>query len=122
MKTDKRFDIRGEGALPIVIILLALVAGIVWFLYSSRRDADRDARKFANELANKVAVEFNDQYLHVHLSPELQPRSRPNESRQSCDQVSRLSRIARSCSRFRKLRFVIIASRFCTFGSASRKT
>ena len=72
MKTDKRFDIRGEGALPIVIILLALVAGIVWFLYSSRRDADRDARKFANELATKVAVEFNDQYLHIHLSPEGQ--------------------------------------------------
>ena len=72
MKTSKRPGSRGEGALPIVIILLALVAGIVWFLYSSRRDADRDAHKFASELTNKVAVEFNDQYLHVHLSPEGQ--------------------------------------------------
>ncbi|MFN2621269.1 MAG: hypothetical protein ABR611_00335 [Chthoniobacterales bacterium] len=72
MKTSNRSRIRAEGAVPIVIILVALIAGIVWFLYSSRKDADRDAHKFASELVNKVAVDFNDQYLHVHLSPEGQ--------------------------------------------------
>ena len=72
MKTSKRPGIRGEGLLPIVIILLALVGGILWFLYSSRKDADRDARKFANEMAHKVAVDFDEKYLHVHLSPEGQ--------------------------------------------------
>ena len=72
MKISKRPGIRGEGALPIVIIMLALIAGIVWFLYSSRKDADLAARKFVNELTNKVVLEHNDQYLHVHLSPEGQ--------------------------------------------------
>ena len=72
MKTSNRSRIRGEGALPIVIILLALLGGILWFVYSSRKDADRDARKFANELVHKVAVDFDDKYLHVHLSPDGQ--------------------------------------------------
>jgi hypothetical protein len=72
MKISNRSLIRGEGALPIVIILVALVAGILWFVYSSRTDAARDERKFANELVKKVAVDYDDKYLHVHLSPEGQ--------------------------------------------------
>src|ERR1051326_8644992 len=72
MKISNRSFLRGEGALPIVIILVALVAGILWFVYSSRTDAARDERKFANELVKKVAVDYDDKYLHVHLSPEGQ--------------------------------------------------
>src|SRR5947207_290185 len=122
MKTSKRPGIHGEGLLPIVIILLALAGGILWFLYSSRKDADRDARKFANEMAHKVAVDFDEKYLHVHLSPEGQVTYLPSVRERLFARLSRLSRIARSCSCFRKFRFVIMASRFCTFGSASRKT
>ena len=72
MKISNRSFLRGEGALPIVIILIALVAGILWFVYSSRTDASKDARKFANEVVKKVAVDFDDKYLHIHLSPEGQ--------------------------------------------------
>jgi hypothetical protein len=72
MKTSNRSFLRGEGALPIVIILLALVAGILWFVYSSRTDAAKDASKFANELVKKVAVDLDDKYLRIHLSPEGQ--------------------------------------------------
>ena len=72
MKTSNRFGIRGEGSLSIIIILLALLGGILWFVYSSRTDAARDAKKFANEVVKKVAVDFDDKYLHVHLSPEGQ--------------------------------------------------
>jgi len=72
MKNSNRSSRRGEGSLPIVIILLALVAGILWFVYSSRTDAARDARKFANDVVKKVAVDMDDKYLHLHLSPEGQ--------------------------------------------------
>ena len=78
MKISRRSLRRGEGALPIVIILLALIGGILWFVYSSRTDAARDARKFANELAKKVAVDLDDKYLHVHLSPEGQKTYLPS--------------------------------------------
>ena len=54
------------------IIVLALVGGALWFLYSSRKDGDKNARAFANEVAQKVAVNYDEKYLHVHLSPEAQ--------------------------------------------------
>lgn len=71
MKLGRHSNIRGEG-FALWIIILALLGGIVWFLYSSRKDADRDLRAFAQLVAQKVAVEFDDFYLRTHLNPEYQ--------------------------------------------------
>ena len=56
------------------IIVLALVGGALWFLYSSRRDGEKNARAFANEVAQKIAVNYDEKYLHVHLSPGAQTK------------------------------------------------
>jgi hypothetical protein len=64
--------------MAIWIILLALVAGAVWFLYSSRKDADRDIRAFASLTAQKLAVEFDDQFFRNHLNPEFQVTHPPS--------------------------------------------
>ena len=71
MKLSRHSNIRGEG-FAIWIIVLALLGGVVWFLYSSRTDAVRDAHTFAHQTAQKVAVEFDDRYLRTHLNPEYQ--------------------------------------------------
>jgi hypothetical protein len=71
MKRQRHSHCRGEGSFALWIIVLALIGGIVWFLYSSRKDADRDARAFAHQAAQKIA-NFDDQFLRLHLNPEYQ--------------------------------------------------
>ncbi|MEN3368244.1 MAG: hypothetical protein V7609_387 [Verrucomicrobiota bacterium] len=72
MKLARNKRIRGEGGLALWIIVLALIGGALWFLYSSRRDGEKNARIFANEVVQRVAVNYDEKYLHVHLSPEAQ--------------------------------------------------
>lgn len=72
MKLRRHSHSRGEGGIALSIIVLALVGGIIWFLYASRKDADRDARTFAQLAAQKIAVEFDDFFLRTHLNPEYQ--------------------------------------------------
>jgi hypothetical protein len=72
MKLRRHSHSRGEGGLALWIIVLALVGGIVWFLYSSRKDADRDIRAFAQLTAQKIAVDFDDLFLRTHMNPEYQ--------------------------------------------------
>lgn len=68
MRLSLHSRVKGEG-LAIWLILLALVGGGVWFLYSARAGGERDARAFANEVAQKVAVNYDEKYLDLRLSP-----------------------------------------------------
>ena len=64
--------------MSIWIIVLAIVAGAVWFLYSSRKDADHEARKFAQQVAEKLAVNYDEHYLMTHLNPDNQAAHLPS--------------------------------------------
>jgi hypothetical protein len=72
MRLARTARIKGEGAIALLVIVLLLLGGIVWWLYSSRQDAEKNARIFANEVVKKVAVNYDEKYLHVKLSPEAQ--------------------------------------------------
>ena len=72
MKLAERARSKGEGGIAILVILLLILGGIVWWLYSSRQDAERNARIFANEVIKRVAVDYDEKYLHLNLSPEGQ--------------------------------------------------
>lgn len=63
---------RGEGGLGIWIILLALVAGGLWFLYSSRAEAQKKARQFAEQVVKSMAVDYDVRFLNNHLTPQAQ--------------------------------------------------
>jgi hypothetical protein len=54
------------------VIVLLLLGGIVWWLNSSRQDAQKNARIFVTEVAKRVAINYDEKYLHVHLSPDAQ--------------------------------------------------
>jgi hypothetical protein len=72
MKLARTARSRGEGNIVFLVIVGVLVAGVVWWLYSSRQDAVKKSRAFAAEVVTHVAVNFDEKYLHVHLSPEAQ--------------------------------------------------
>jgi hypothetical protein len=72
MRRARNSHRKGEGGLAIVIILLALLAGGVWFLYSSRNDAERQMREFAAQVVRSMAVDYDVRFLSAHLTPQAQ--------------------------------------------------
>lgn len=76
MRRARHSQIRGEG-LSIWIILIFILAGAGWFLWSSRGDSVREAKAFANEVSKKIVMEFDDRYLLAHLNPENQAAHLP---------------------------------------------
>jgi hypothetical protein len=77
MKRARHSHCRGEGGFGIWIIVLFIIAGGLWFLYSSRKDADRGGHAFAAEVARKIAVDYDERYLVQRLSPENQAARLP---------------------------------------------
>lgn len=72
MRLARAARIKGEGGLALLVIVLLILGGIVWYLFSSRRDSEKSARIFAAEVAKRVAINYDEKYLHVHLSPDGQ--------------------------------------------------
>lgn len=72
MKLAERARSKGEGGIAILVIVVLILGGIVWWLYSTRAGAERNARLFANEVVQRVAVNYDEKYLHVKLSPDAQ--------------------------------------------------
>lgn len=54
------------------IILLALLAGVLWFLYSSRNDAERKMREFAGQVVQTMAVDYDVRFLNNHMTRQAQ--------------------------------------------------
>ncbi len=65
--------IRGEG-LVLVLIVLAILAGGTWFVFSSRRESEKNCREFAALVAERVAVNYDEKFLHVRLGPDAQKK------------------------------------------------
>ena len=77
MRRARYSHCKGEG-LSIWIIILFIIAGAAWFLWSSRGDSVKEAHRFANEVSKKIAVDFDDRYLLAHLNPENQAAHLPS--------------------------------------------
>jgi len=72
MKRARNSQRKGEGGLAIWIILLAMLAGAVWFLYSSRAEGKRKARQFAEQVVQTLAVNYDVRFLNTHMTPQAQ--------------------------------------------------
>jgi hypothetical protein len=78
MKRARNSQRKGEGGLAIWIILLALIGGAVWFLYSSRRDAESKMRQFADQIVQTMAVNYDARFLNAHMTPQAQTNYIPS--------------------------------------------
>lgn len=61
-----------------LVILLLILGGIVWWLYAARRDAETKVRTFAAEVAKRTAVDFDGKFLDLHLSNAAQAQYLPS--------------------------------------------
>ncbi|HEX4641125.1 MAG TPA: hypothetical protein VH252_07045 [Chthoniobacterales bacterium] len=78
MKRGRNSNRKGEGGLAIWIILLALLAGALWFLYSSRSDAEKKMREFAGQIVQTMAVNYDVLFLNNHMTPQAQTNYIPS--------------------------------------------
>jgi hypothetical protein len=69
---------KGEGGLAIWIILLALLLGVLWFLYSSRAEAERKMREFAGQVVQTMAVNYDLRFLNNHMTTQAQANYIPS--------------------------------------------
>lgn len=69
MKLSSRSQLSGEG-LVIVVIVLVLIGGGLWYLYSTKSATDHEAREFARETVKRLTVDHDRQYLEAHLGPQ----------------------------------------------------
>jgi hypothetical protein len=76
VRLSRHSRIKAEG-LGIWVIVLALIAGGVWFVFSSRTDSTKKARAFADEVVRKVVVEYDERYLELRLNPKMRPNYSP---------------------------------------------
>lgn len=76
MKLARHSSCRGEG-LGIWIIVLAIIAGVIWFIYASRNESEKDGHSFAAEVTRKLAVDYDERFLMANLSPQNQAARLP---------------------------------------------
>ncbi len=64
---------RGE-AIVLLLIALAVVGGIAWWLFHTRAESQEAATAFAREAGVRLGRQFDRKFLDVHIGPEVQTR------------------------------------------------
>jgi hypothetical protein len=59
----------GQG-LVLVVIILVIIGGGLWYLYSNKAATDREAREFGRETIKRLTTDHDRQYLETHLGPQ----------------------------------------------------
>ena len=77
MKLSSRLKLSGEG-LVVVFIVLAIVAGIWWYLYSTKAATERECRVFGHDVINRLVVDHDKAVLDNELSPEMKIKFPPS--------------------------------------------
>ena len=62
---------RAEG-LVLVIVILAVLGGIAWYLYSSRRNSEKEGWAYAREVAEHIALQRDARFIDINLSSQGQ--------------------------------------------------
>lgn len=61
----------GEG-LVLVIVIMAVLSGVAWYLYSSRRNSEIEAWAYAREIAEHIALQRDARFIDFNLSSQAQ--------------------------------------------------
>ncbi|MEP6602804.1 MAG: hypothetical protein ABJB69_02535 [Spartobacteria bacterium] len=68
----------GEG-LVVVIIVLAVIGGGTWYMFSHRKAMDREARTFAHRMIDDLAVKHDVTFFANNLSPQAKRDYPPSQ-------------------------------------------
>jgi hypothetical protein len=88
-KTNCRFKTSGQG-LVILIIVLILVGGGLWYLYSHKQQMDKEARAFGRQMIERLAVNHDLAFFSSHLSPQARLDMPPSQQQFLIQQMTEL--------------------------------
>lgn len=69
LSNNWRSNEAGTG-LAVVIILLAIIGGIAWWLFNTKSTSDREARAFGREMIQRLAVQHDQAFFANNLGPQ----------------------------------------------------
>lgn len=72
-----RARMRGEGLL-LVVVIVAILGGIAWYLYSSRRNSEKEGWAYAREIAEHIVLQRDAHYIDLNIAPEVQAQMPPS--------------------------------------------
>jgi hypothetical protein len=62
---------KGEG-LVFVLVILAILCGIVWYLYNSRRNTEKEGWAYAREVADHIVLQKDTRYVDQNIAAQAQ--------------------------------------------------
>jgi len=77
-KLNCRSNASGEG-LVVVIILVVLIGGIAWYLFSHKAAMDKEARAFGREAVERFALNHDAAFFAERLGPQAKLDFPPSE-------------------------------------------
>lgn len=77
-KLDCRSNESGQG-LVVVIILIALLGGGLWYLYSNKNALEKDCRAFGKEAVERLAVNHDLNFFADRLGPQARYEYPPSQ-------------------------------------------
>lgn len=62
----------------LIMILLAMAGGAIWYAHHAHEQKDAEARAFASEVGNRVILQSDTRFLNVVLSPAAKVKFPPS--------------------------------------------
>ncbi|MGI9114731.1 MAG: hypothetical protein DLM52_06785 [Chthoniobacterales bacterium] len=84
------------GSITFAIIVLLVVAGIFYFLYSMRQSGEKEGRQFAREVIERCVFRHDVNFLHTVVSPDRRLTIPPGMDEQFIDTLAKLGAPARN--------------------------
>lgn len=80
---------RGQ-AIVLLLIVLAIIAGIIWWLFSSRAQSQENAREFARVVGSRLATHFDRKFLDARLGQRADVQYPPSFRERFFERLRRL--------------------------------
>jgi hypothetical protein len=77
MKLNSR--LKSGQALVLVFIVLAIIGGIMWYLYSTRSSTQADAIRYGHDVIDRLVVKHDRSILDNDLAPQAKMEMPPSQ-------------------------------------------
>jgi hypothetical protein len=78
MKLNSRFSVSGQGFV-IIFIILAICAGILWYLHSTNVSTQKDGIQYGHEVIDRLVVKHDRSLLENDLAPQAKMEMPPSQ-------------------------------------------